>query len=240
MHFVNLTQITTLFTQLGPLCQNSTAPQLPTTSTNNITGTWSPSVISTSTSGTTTYTFTPNAGQGANAGPMDIVITTQITPVFTQLGPLCQNSTAPVLPTTSTNGITGTWSPSVISTSTSGTTTYTFTPNAGQCAVAVPMDIVITTQITPVFTQLGPLCQNSTAPVLPTTSTNGITGTWSPSVISTSTSGTTTYTFTPNAGQCAVAVPMDIVITTQFTQVFTQLGPLCQNSTAPVLPTTST
>ena len=28
---------------------------------------------------------------------MDIVITTQVTPTFTQVGPLCQNSTAPLL-----------------------------------------------------------------------------------------------------------------------------------------------
>ena len=43
------------------------------------------------------------------------------------------------------------------------------------------------------------LCQNATAPALPATSTNGITGTWSPATISTATVGTTTYTFTPAA-----------------------------------------
>ena len=96
------------------------------------------------------------------------------------IGPLCQNSTAPILPGTSNNGITGTWSPATISTATAGTTTYTFTPAAGQCALPFTMNIVITTQITPTFTQLGPLCQNSTAPALPGTSNNGITGTWSP------------------------------------------------------------
>ena len=31
----------------------------------------------------------------------------------------------------------------------------------------VTMDILITTQITPTFTQIGPLGQNSTAPALP-------------------------------------------------------------------------
>ncbi len=240
MDIVITNQITPTFTQIGPLCQNSTAPALPTTSTNGITGTWSPATINTSTVGTTTYTFTPAAGQCAGPVTMDIVITTQITPTFTQIGPLCQNSTAPALPTTSTNGITGTWSPATINTSTVGTTTYTFTPAAGQCAVPVTMDIVITTQITPTFTQIGPLCQNSTAPTLPATSSNGITGTWSPATINTSTVGTTTYTFTPAAGQCAVPVTMDIVITTQITPTFTQIGPLCQNSTAPALPATST
>jgi hypothetical protein len=37
-----------------------------------------------------------------------------------------------------------------------GTTTYTFTPANGQCAGPVTMNIVVTTQITPTFTQLGP------------------------------------------------------------------------------------
>ena len=45
------------------------------------------------------------------------------------------------LPTTSTNTtpITGTWTPA-FSTATVGTTTYTFTPDAGQCATQATMD----------------------------------------------------------------------------------------------------
>src|SRR5258705_13195224 len=108
---------------------------------------------------------------------MDIVITNQITPAFTQPGPLCQNATAPALAATSNNNITGTWNPATINVSTAGTTTYTFTPTAGQCATTATMDIVITNQITPTFTQPGPLCQKSTAPRLPKASTNRITRT---------------------------------------------------------------
>src|SRR6476620_10745716 len=156
---------------------------------------------------------------------MDIVITTQITPTFTQIGPLCQNSTAPLLPSTSNNNITGVWSPATINTSTAGTTTYTFTPAAGQCAGPVTMDIVITTQITPTFTQIGPLCQNSAAPLLPGTSNNGITGTWSPATISTATAGTTTYTFTPtDATQCATTASISVSVTPQVTPTFNTIG----------------
>jgi hypothetical protein len=132
------------------------------------------------------------------------------------------------LPLTSNNGITGTWSPATINTATAGTTTYTFTPANGQCAVNTTMIIVVTTQVTPTFTQLGPLCQKQSAPTLPGTSNNGITGTWSPATINTATAGTTTYTFTPANGQCAVNTTMIIVVTTQVTPTFTQLGPLCQ------------
>src|SRR5258705_772054 len=129
--------------------------------------------------------------------------------------------------TTSNSNNTGSWIPATINTSTVGTTTYTFTPAAGQCAVPVTMDIVVTTQITPTFTQIGPLCQSSTAPLLPTASNNNINGSWSPATINTATAGTTTYIFTPAARQCAVSVTMDIVITTQLTPTFTQIRPLC-------------
>ena len=129
---------------------------------------------------------------------MNIVITPQVTPTFTQIGPLCQNSTAPLLPVTSNNGITGTWNPATINTATAGTTTYTFTPtDAVSVLLQLTMAITVTPQVTPTFTQIGPLCQNSTAPTLPATSNNGITGTWSPATINTATAGTTTYTFTP-------------------------------------------
>jgi uncharacterized protein (TIGR02145 family) len=58
-----------------------------------------------------------------------------ITPTFEHIGPLFLNSIAQSLPATSTNGITGAWSPETISTSNAGNFTYTFTPAAGQCAI---------------------------------------------------------------------------------------------------------
>ena len=172
---------------------------------------------------------------------MDIVITANVTPTFTQIGPLCLNSAAPSLAATSNNGVTGTWSPATVNTAAAGTATYTFTPTAGQCAVTATMNILVTSSITPTFDQIGPLCLNSVPPSLPANSTNApaITGTWSPATITTNALGTTTYTFTPAAGQCAAPTTMSIVVTSNITPTFTQIGPLCQNSTAPSLPVTS-
>jgi len=173
---------------------------------------------------------------------LTVIITPLITPTFTAIGPLCQNTTAPVLPTSSTNlpAITGSWN-AVLSTASAGTIVYTFTPNPGQCASTATMSVVVTPEITPTFTQLGPLCQNSTAPILPTSSSNlpAITGTWN-AVLSTASAGTIVYTFTPNGGQCAITTTMSVVVNPEITPTFTQLGPLCQNSVAPVLPTSST
>ena len=232
-------QITPTFAAIAQICQNSPAPLLPLTSTNGITGTWNPATINTSTTGTSNYTFTPNAGQCGTTALLSVTITNQITPTFATIGPLCQNSPAPALPLTSTNGITGTWNPATINTGTVGTTNYTFTPDAGQCGTTTAMSITIATQITPAFDDIGPLCQNSTPPALPLVSTNGISGTWNPAAISTSTIGLTQYTFTPAAGQCGTTATLSIDVTDQITPDFDAVGPLCLNSTPPQLPNVS-
>ena len=235
--------VTPTFNPIPVLCIGGTAPVLPTTSLNGITGTWNPTTISTSISGTATYTFTPNAGQCANVIPIILTVDPLVTPTFNPFPSLCVGDTAPILPSNSSNGITGTWNPSTISTSISGMATYTFTPNAGQCANVTPIPIIITVNplVTPTFNPIPVLCIGGTAPVLPTTSLNGITGTWNPTTISTSISGTATYTFTPNAGQCANVTPIPIIITVDplITPTFNPISPLCNGDTAPVLPSTS-
>src|SRR5205807_4300559 len=98
---------------------------------------------------------------------MTITFTTHLHAALPIFGPLCQNSVAPALPGTSTEGITGTWAPATISTTTTGPTVYTFTPAAGQCGKTATMNIRTTTKITPPFPQIARLCQNSVAPALP-------------------------------------------------------------------------
>ena len=94
-----------------------------------------------------------------------VTITSPTTPLFSSIGPLCQNSTPPALPSSSTNSINGTWSPATINTSSVGTTTYTFTPVAGQCATTATLAIEITGTTTPSFTATpaATLCQSSNA-----------------------------------------------------------------------------
>jgi gliding motility-associated-like protein len=230
-------EITPTFNALSAVCLNAPAPVLPTSSTNGITGTWSPAV-NTATVGTTTYTFSSDAGQCGGTATLDLTVDNEITPTFTALSAVCLNAPAPVLQTTSTNGITGTWSPAV-STATVGTTTYTFTSDAGQCGGTANLDLTVDNEITPTFNALSAVCLNAPAPVLPTTSTNGITGTWSPAV-STATVGTSTYTFTSDAGQCGGTATLDLTVDNEITPTFNALSAVCLNAPAPVLPTTST
>lgn len=163
-----------------------------------------------------------NCGSGSYSdwvGPVDIVVPNiVITPAFTLPQTLCSGATAPTLPTTSNNNITGTWSPSTVSNTANGT--YTFTPAAGQCAINTTQSITVSSLITPTFTAVAPICNGSAAPALLTTSNNGISGTWSPSTISNTTSGT--YTFTPvnTTGSCNIPTTMNVTVlpTSQFTE----------------------
>jgi hypothetical protein len=150
---------------------------------------------------------------------LSVTVSPQLTPIFTPIGALCQGATAPNLGLTSSNGITGTWSPSSISTSSAGTSSYIFTPAAGQCASVATLSVTVSPQLTPTFTPIGTLCQGATAPNLGLTSSNGITGTWSPSSISTSSAGTSSYTFTPAAGQCASVATLSVTVIGVNTQV---------------------
>ncbi|WP_306352812.1 gliding motility-associated C-terminal domain-containing protein [Flavobacterium sp. '19STA2R22 D10 B1'] len=225
--------ITPNFATTLTLCNGATAPVLAATSPNGITGTWSPATINNTTSGN--YVFTPNAGQCATAVTLAVTITNSITPNFATTLALCSNATAPTLATTSPNGITGTWNPAVISNTTSGN--YVFTPNAGQCATAVTLVVTVANSITPNFATTLALCNGATAPALATTSPNGITGTWNPAVISNTTSGS--YVFTPNAGQCAVSVTLNVTISNSITPNFATTLTLCNGAAAPALATTS-
>jgi len=54
-----------VFNPIGPFCQGDDAPSLPSTSLNNITGTWFPGIINTQDASVQSYTFTPTQNQCA-------------------------------------------------------------------------------------------------------------------------------------------------------------------------------
>ena len=200
---VNIVLPVPTFNPAPPICAGGTSAPLPTTSLNGITGTWSPAINNTV---TTIYTFTPNAGQCATTTTMTIQVGT-VAPVFTQVAPICTGATLAALPTTSTNGVVGTWSPALNNTA---TTTYTFTPSSGTCSSNATMTITVNPlSITPIFLDVTPICNGGTLLPLPTTSQNGVTGTWSPAL---NNLATTTYTFTPTSGQCALTATKSIIV----------------------------
>ena len=71
---------------------------------------------------------------------IDISSVVNEVPTFTQIAPICSGTAISPLPTTSNNGIEGTWSPTFNSIT---TTNYTFTPNTLQCTTAAVMTVVV-------------------------------------------------------------------------------------------------
>jgi gliding motility-associated-like protein len=63
-------------------------------------------------------------------------------PVFDPIGPICQNTTAPILPSVSLNGYTGTWS-GTIDSSITGIQTFTFTPDPNQCSFTAQINVEV-------------------------------------------------------------------------------------------------
>jgi hypothetical protein len=226
---VNL-NATTSFTQVEAICEGDVLSALPTTSNNGIAGSWSPELNNIS---TTTYTFTPDAGQCGIEATMTIAVNPNATPSFTQVDAICEGGFLSPLPTTSNNGFAGSWSPAL---NNSGTTTYTFAPSAGQCATEASMTIAVNSNVTSIFTQIEAICEGDALLPLPTTSNNGIAGSWSPALNNMS---TTTYTFAPNVGECGTETTMTILVNPNAPTSFTQVESICEGDALSPLPTTS-
>jgi gliding motility-associated-like protein len=211
------------------------APLLDSISTNGITGIWNPSIIDTISTGPTIYIFTPIGNLCAANDTITVIVDSLITPEFNPISNLCQNTTAPTLAQLSTNGVSGTWQPSVINTSTAGSTIHTFTPSTAHCYTDATLNVTVDPEITPQFDQVSDICENSNSPILPNNSINGISGSWSPSVVDSSAIGSTTYFFTPTSGQCASISSLTVNVLPKVASLFDSIPDICQNTLAPLL-----
>jgi hypothetical protein len=79
------------------------------------------------------------------------------------------------------------------------------------CSASISVSVQVDQMLTPLFTQVAAICSGDDLSELPTTSLDGIEGTWSPALDNTQ---TTTYTFTPDAGVCVSPTTMEIVVNT--------------------------
>jgi hypothetical protein len=122
------------------------------------------------------------------------------------------------------NATTGAITPST-STANIYTVTYTIAASGGCPAVTATTSVVITSQLIPTFTAVAPICSGTVLAALPTTSNNGVTGTWSPALSNTTTQ---TYTFTPTVGQCASTTTLTITVNPLPTPTITGPAPVCQ------------
>ena len=228
MTIVIIPQTNPDFTQINDTCEGALII-LPAISNEGIIGTWSPEINNTI---TTEYTFTPDPDQCANQTNMTVVINEKVNPVFDSVDTICSGEIITEFPATSLNGITGTWSPALDNTV---TTTYTFTPNDGECANPINTTITVLPNTESTFNQMDAICEGESL-TLPLNSIEGITGTWLPAIDNTL---TTEYTFTPSPNQCASEATMVVTVTPLIIPAFTEIGTICFGDTLSDLPTTS-
>src|SRR5690606_19106509 len=113
---------------------------------------------------------------------------------------------------------------SVIDTTVTGSTVYTFTPLEGECGVPVTVTASVNDPTVPLFSPVSCICSGEPLSPLPTVSNNGVTGSWSPAL---NNQATTTYTFTPDAGQCAVPTTLTITVEPMITPTFAPYPVFC-------------
>lgn len=201
---------TPVFKQTESYCQG-TLFELPMVSENGYSGTWSPEINNQE---TTTYTFTPDDPEIDQTTMTVEIIEPYIEPEFNIETTICEGVSF-MLPEVSENGYSGVWSPQI---NNGETTTYTFTPEDGHCALSTSITIEVTKRTDPEFT-IKPFICAGTDFTLPKIADNGISGMWSPAIDNTQ---TTTYTFTPENEYCAnpvsatveVMLPEDIIFDT--------------------------
>ena len=228
---VNATVIaneTPVFEPIEPQCYGASI-LLPTTDVNGIIGSWTPAFDPTTTA---TYNFTPDADQCAINVEMTVEVIQTLDPQFTQIENQCAG-TEVTLPTTSIGGINGSWSPAFDSNT---STTYTFTPDDGQCANITQMSIGIVSSIIPVFDPIAAICAGESLSPLPNTSINGIEGSWNPPNIDNT--QTRTYTFLPNIGECIQTETLTITVLQETIPSF-EISDICIGENIGPLPTVS-
>ncbi len=157
-----------------------------------------------------------------------ITINDIVTPTFTAISPICSGGSF-TLPSTSDNGIVGTWSPSINNTA---TTTYTFTPNFGQCGTTTSMTVAVNaTSVAGTIAGGGVVCAGTTSGELILSGNTGdvvqwesaVGESWTPIVNTTNTytSGelteTTQFRAVVKNGACATANSAATSVTINYT-----------------------
>jgi uncharacterized protein YjdB len=163
---------------------------------------------------TTTYTVTGTNANGCT-NTDQVTVTVSPNPTLSGNTVICPNTTSQLAANanpaasnawTSSNTAIATISNTGLVTAVSfGTSTITFTNNNGCTATTT---INVTNPIAPTFNPIAAICSGGNI-TLPAASTNNVQGTWSPAV---NNSQTTTYTFTPSAGQCATTAQQTVTV----------------------------
>ena len=209
-------------------CINQSIDLIPTGTTSPLTGnytcSWTLGSVSAGTSSTCnvnvpgTYNLTVTFANGCTTTASTTItqnITAPIAAINNTTGTSILDCNNTQISLTGVGGTTASWSNGTTTVSNTanltvtaaGTYTYTGT-NANGCFDTETIDITFVPNTNPTFTQIPAICTNGSF-TLPTTSNNGVQGSWSPAP---NYAATTTYTFQPNSGLCANTTTMTIAV----------------------------
>ncbi|WP_375446683.1 SdrD B-like domain-containing protein [uncultured Fibrella sp.] len=167
-------------------------------------------------------TVTAQTGSQSVCTGSPVTLTAQATPV----GSYTYVWSAPA-GATLTGGSTAT---ATATASTAGLQTFTVTVSSSpSCQTIAIVSVQVIAPTTPTFSPVNPICAGAILSALPTTSLNGITGTWSPALINTT---TTSYTFTPTGGQCATVAVLTGIVNQPTTLPTYQPTVICEGGSA--------
>ncbi|MCP4124656.1 MAG: hypothetical protein GY751_23175, partial [Bacteroidetes bacterium] len=223
-------------------CSSDASFSLPATSDNGISGSWTPASVNPATDGpTVNATFTPSGSDCANSVSVTINISEEITPDFSFQTDYCSSDASFSLPTTSDNGIPGSWSPASVNPATDGPIVNAiFTPSGSDCASTVSVTIIISEEIIPAFSFQTDYCSSDASFSLPTTSDNGIPGSWSPASVNPATDGPTVNAIFALFGSgCADSVSITINISEEIIPDFSFSTIVCETDDPIALPSVS-
>jgi PKD repeat protein len=165
------------------------------------------------TGGNYTVTITDNNNCSASSAPSNVTAQPNETPFFSQVSAICSGESLNALPTSSLNNVTGTWLPALDNTQ---TTTYTFTPDAGQCATNATLTINVNSNPTATINYNGALnfCQGGSIDLTSSSTTgNAWSNGASTQTISVNTTGTYTVTVTDANGCTGVSNSVTVNVT---------------------------
>jgi gliding motility-associated-like protein len=164
--------------------------------------------------GCTSYGGFSAAGGGFWDGTTNVngtlIVNPNVTPTFNPITAICAGGALNALPTSSTNLITGTWSPAL---SNQTTTTYTFTPAVGVCATTATLTVTVNPLPIAAITAPTTTILTCATPSITLTATGGGTYSWSngtavvgsSSTLNVTSPGTYTVTVTSASGCVATA-----------------------------------
>ncbi len=163
-----------------------------------------------------------------------IVNTTPTTPVISANGPtsFCAGNSVTLTSPSATGNF---WSNGSLSQSitvnNSGTYTVKVTKNGCTSATSQPISTTVLPNGIPSFNQVAPICAGSTF-ILPSTSNNGYSGSWTPAINKTT---TTTYTFNPLSGVCVTSQKMTVTVNSLPQVTLSSFTKVCNTGTNLVL-----